>query len=98
MENLLFQMGWFTSVHVYGFIHLLGKKCHLEDSGTSVIEDQGEPNFGTALHTELPFGEVSLPLHTPEELCWKVLSVNGGPLWWCKHHALFPFDRLSVCL
>lgn len=40
VESLLFQMGWFMSVHVYGFIHLLGKKCHLEDSGTSVIEDQ----------------------------------------------------------
>ena len=40
VKSLLFQMGWFMSVHVNGFIHLLGKKCHLEDSGTSVIEDQ----------------------------------------------------------
>ena len=28
------------SVHVYGFIHLLSKKCHLEDSRISFIEDQ----------------------------------------------------------
>ena len=54
------------------------------------LKIKGEPNCWTTLHTELPFGEVSLPLQMPEEPCWKVLSVKWGSIVVVQTPCCFP--------
>lgn len=77
-------------------MNLLGKRYHSENSGTSFIENEER----TKIWDHLPFGNVSLLLHSLEELCWKAVSVTWGSFLVVQVLTPFfsrPGDLVRVC-